>query len=334
MFGYASHGSSVGIANLFREPERERARVFIGAVTSGQHPDALDCVGTRADGTALSVHLTAADIGEADMPLALVFFDEIARHQPDFGLLRETIRRLEAIVDSAPLPIVSFDSAGTVQTWNPAAMRLLGWSPAEIIGRSFPAGAGLVSGETIAELVACGDRLEGIEMLGKSKDGTLCDFAVWAAPLRDVDERVVGAVALLNDVTERNHLERDLQQALMRQRALESTLAIQALTDPLTGLGNRRLFTDRLTAALAAGREAAVLLLDLDDFKSVNDSLGHPVGDAVLVGVAERLRSCLRGADLAARLTAQAQRAVPKGDVLALTFVDEKQGVHMATPYH
>ncbi len=96
------------------------------------------------------------------------------------------------------------------------------------------------------------------------------------------------------------------------REALERRLEYRAFHDPLTGLPNRALFADRLEQALArAGRRGgdgegggivAVLLVDLDDFKGVNDSLGHAAGDALLTAVGERLRSCLRPADTAARL--------------------------------
>jgi len=89
-------------------------------------------------------------------------------------------------------------------------------------------------------------------------------------------------------------------------RQLEHELRAQAFTDPLTSLANRALFMRELEAALGANRSLsgalAVLLLDLDDFKNVNDGLGHHAGDGMLIAVAERLQKCLRASDLAARL--------------------------------
>ncbi|MBI3216725.1 MAG: bifunctional diguanylate cyclase/phosphodiesterase [Mycobacterium sp.] len=93
---------------------------------------------------------------------------------------------------------------------------------------------------------------------------------------------------------------------LAENRRLLVEVANQALRDPLTGLANRDLFHDRLTHAIALqmrdDREVAVLSLDLDDFKLVNDSLGHSAGDALLKSVAERILGCVRSADTAARL--------------------------------
>jgi diguanylate cyclase (GGDEF)-like protein len=97
------------------------------------------------------------------------------------------------------------------------------------------------------------------------------------------------------------------QVALALERAaLSAELTRRASVDPLTGLANRTLFSQRLREALAGpaapGTTPAVLLLDLDDFKTINDSLGHSHGDEVLIVVAERLRACLQPDDLAARL--------------------------------
>jgi diguanylate cyclase (GGDEF)-like protein len=84
------------------------------------------------------------------------------------------------------------------------------------------------------------------------------------------------------------------------------TLEAQTLTDHLTGLLNRKGFDRRLQEIMAradaAGQRAALLLVDLDDFKSVNDSYGHPVGDRLLMAFAERLRTCVRSGDAVARI--------------------------------
>jgi diguanylate cyclase (GGDEF)-like protein len=104
--------------------------------------------------------------------------------------------------------------------------------------------------------------------------------------------RLVGLVGLL---------ARDVAQ----RRALEAQLSFQAFHDPLTGLTNRRRFMEATATALAERSKpgsVAALFLDLDDFKTINDTLGHGAGDEALIAVSERLRSTLRGSDLAARL--------------------------------
>ena len=136
--------------------------------------------------------------------------------------------------------------------------------------------------------------------------------AMIVAPIR-TSEGVIGALSLYRTSREfdqddlelvrlfTNHVAIALENARTRDRLVEA-----AVTDPLTGLPNRRLFTDRVERALArrarSEKRVAVLFLDLDDFKLVNDSLGHAAGDDVLAAVGTRLRTCIRTTDTVARL--------------------------------
>jgi diguanylate cyclase (GGDEF)-like protein len=94
------------------------------------------------------------------------------------------------------------------------------------------------------------------------------------------------------------HLDSDIE----RRKALEAQLAFQAFHDPLTGLANRRRFMSAVSEAISASTTAAVMFVDLDDFKDVNDQRGHEVGDALLAAVGERLRAVVRAGDLVGRL--------------------------------
>ena len=123
------------------------------------------------------------------------------------------------------------------------------------------------------------------------KDGTSFPVEYLSTPIFEDDE-IVGAVVTFKDIAER--------------KALEEQLRHQALHDPLSGLANRALFMDRLEHAFVRanrrGDKIAVLFTDLDNFKVINDSLGHEVGDQLLVAVAERIKDCLHPEDTAARL--------------------------------
>jgi diguanylate cyclase (GGDEF)-like protein/PAS domain S-box-containing protein len=146
----------------------------------------------------------------------------------------------------------------------------------------------------LLEAVVGGDRVERIETVHQRSDGSTMDVWVTLSPVRDAAGAVAGASVIARDISDR--------------KRLEGELAHQALHDALTGLPNRVLFEDRLRQSLQAlPRETAVgnhavLFVDLDDFKVINDTLGHPAGDELLVAVAARLQSAVRGSDTAARL--------------------------------
>jgi diguanylate cyclase (GGDEF)-like protein len=123
-------------------------------------------------------------------------------------------------------------------------------------------------------------------------DGSDVPVQVTASRVAHTPDAPAHLVIIIEDITER--------------KALEAALVHRSLHDPLTGLPNRLLFQDRLWHALERGhRESTptcVLIIDLDGFKAINDRLGHPIGDLVLMAFADRLRSVLRASDTAARL--------------------------------
>ncbi len=192
--------------------------------------------------------------------------------------------RLSAVVDSAPVGIVELDLEGRVQLWNAAAERIFGWTAAEVMGARNPVASGESYAAQLRELRA-GAPLSRVEVSRPRKDGAAVDVEMTSCALRDADGQVYGYLGVYVDVTDRLLLEKELRTA--------------AFTDPLTGLANRARFTATLAAS---GGGASVVLLDLDGFKAVNDTLGHPAGDRVLVEVARRLRVVCRDDDLVARL--------------------------------
>ena len=137
---------------------------------------------------------------------------------------------------------------------------------------------------------ATGERVQSLECALTNRDGDTRQFEILFTNLID-DEHVGGILLNARDVSER--------------KAFEAELAHQAFHDPVTGLANRAMFAEQVRHAIARarreGRTPAVIFLDLDDFKTVNDSLGHAAGDEVLVEFARRLDETIRGADVAAR---------------------------------
>ena len=227
-------------------------------------------------GSTVSLALEAADLAE--------------------NLLEERSRqRFGAMIDNSSDIIGLVRPDLTVQFVTPAVTRILGWDPAELGGTSILT---LIHPDDVAAVTAVLEKallVSGVygpvACRARHRDGSWRPVEGMGTSLLD-DPAVNGIVLNIRDVSERAHLQDELVH--------------QAFHDPLTGLANRALFRDRVRHALAGagrtGQVVEVLFLDLDDFKAVNDGLGHPVGDAVLVAVAERLAACVRAGDTVARL--------------------------------
>jgi diguanylate cyclase (GGDEF)-like protein/PAS domain S-box-containing protein len=208
-------------------------------------------------------------------------------------------RRFQALLAGSSDTTIVLDAAGEVAYVSSSATRVLHLAADQLQGHPMvvfvqrhvhPDDAGQLTA-TLQHLLDTADGEESVEFRLRRPDGTWRDLEGLGRNLLG-DEAVRGLLLTLRDVSERKQLERALTR--------------QAFTDQLTGLPNRALLRDRAQQALRlAGRQgvtAALLLLDLDRFKEVNDTLGHHHGDLLLQQVAERLHGSLRGSDTVARL--------------------------------
>ena len=202
---------------------------------------------------------------------------------------------LSYVVNSSGDAIVTIDDAGKITSWNRAAERLYGYGADEAIGSAGdvvepPHRAG--EQKELLGRVFSGESIDHFETQRLRKDGTLMTVALTVSPVSDDDGTIVSAALTARDVTARVSYEQRLKHL--------------ADHDQLTGLYNRHRFDEELTRELAraarSGAGGALICLDVDDFKSINDSRGHTTGDAVLVNVASILRGRLRSTDVVARL--------------------------------
>jgi diguanylate cyclase (GGDEF)-like protein/PAS domain S-box-containing protein len=300
-----------------------------GSVTLANHPVLVSLrVGRRAVGVVLGIRRDGRDprwvrvniqpmVGsEGTVSGAVASFSDITAARRDAAELRRKEQFLQVLLDTLEEGIVACDDQGRITVFNPAARRLHGLpEDSEPIG-SIPTDQGLRRAdgspmeprENPLIRAMSGEQLRDAAIVLESESGEQRLVSVNGQSLVGDDGWMLGAVVAMHDVTE--------------QKLNEERLAELALHDPLTGLANRILLAERLQkaidglarsieAASASGdgdgdgdgqRGVAVFLLDLDEFKEINDGLGHDVGDDMLIAVGRRLSALVRPSDTVARL--------------------------------
>jgi diguanylate cyclase (GGDEF)-like protein/PAS domain S-box-containing protein len=200
----------------------------------------------------------------------------------------------EALVLNSPIAIVTLDPEHRIQSCNPAFEALFGYAQDEAIGKYLDdlitTSFNREEAEHLTRLVLNGQSIKKTARR-RRKDGSLVDVEIAGVPVL-VNGCQIGALAMYHDISE--------------QVRVEEYLKYLATHDPLTVLPNRSLFYEHINHALIAARQTgsrlAVMFLDLDGFKTINDLFGHARGDELLREVARRFRKTLRGGDLVARL--------------------------------
>ncbi|MEI6415099.1 MAG: diguanylate cyclase, partial [Pseudomonadota bacterium] len=245
------------------------------------------------------------------------------------ALVREALesrsRLFEAALNSAANGIVITDTEARVQWANPAFTVLTGFSLAEAVGRK--PGELIRSGQQdqafyrrLWETILSGQVWRG-EVVNKRKDGTLYHEDLSISPVLAGDGTIQHFVAIKQDITER--------------KAMEAELVQLATIDALTGFANRRHFLSQMEKEWARsqrfGDPAALLMLDLDHFKGINDGYGHAAGDTVLMSFAETVRETLRKVDLPGRLGGEEFAILlPGTDILAACQFAERMREQVA----
>jgi diguanylate cyclase (GGDEF)-like protein/PAS domain S-box-containing protein len=224
-----------------------------------------------------------------------VFLHSIVIDVTDRKRTERQLGLMAAAVENTHEGIVVTDADGIILQVNPAFERITGYPAAEVVGRT-PAllKSGRHSGEFYRELwktLRATGQWTG-EIWNRKKSGDAYPERITISAIRDRAGAITHFVGVFQDITE--------------VKRSEDALRSRAYHDPLTGLPNRSLLYDRLSKAIAHARrneaKIAVLFLDLDRFKNVNDCLGHHVGDDLLQEVAERIKTCCREEDTVARL--------------------------------
>ncbi len=241
-------------------------------------------------------------------------------------LAEEAISQLAAIVQCSEDAIIATDTWATITTWNDGAQHLLGYSALE--AQSMSIAALFSSGDLAREVLSRihhgkSSRLD--EALFQRRDGSHVPVLLSVSPIHKSDGQPIGSAIIARDISARKQAEREM--------------AHRALHDHLTGLPNCSSLTDGLADSISkADREAsgaAVIFVDLDGFKFVNDTLGHEVGDALLQEVAQRLSASVRQEDMLARMGGDEFMVVVNGvteDRVAL-IVAERLSAALRSPF-
>jgi diguanylate cyclase (GGDEF)-like protein/PAS domain S-box-containing protein len=265
------------------------------------HPVTLDGVHRRKDGSTFPVEVRVGLVEVEGRLLMLALARDVTERKEAEDLLQESERRFRQLFEQSVDALFLHDEEGRIVDCNKEACRSLGYARGELLELSI---------EEVAEDVIPASEREArddtpwrralrAEHPGsvsfhvnrhRRKDGTTFPVEVGIGSIEHRGRRLI--LASCRDITVR--------------KELEEALSHQASHDGLTGLPNRQLFAERLAQALSRsdrrGEKIAVIFVDLDDFKAVNDSLGHRMGDRLLVAAAERLRACTRTEDTVARL--------------------------------
>ncbi|HEX6351469.1 sensor domain-containing protein [Actinophytocola sp.] len=265
------------VQDLVGAPLDPRAIIRSGGVAQAVH--------RKADGSPLTIRVSAA---EMDSGYVLVCADETARRRAE--------QYFSTVVASLEEGVVVVGRDGLVESANPAAQRILGVREEDMIGSLSTAGQ--LYDENNARIPEEHYAFVKTSRTGVPRNG-------WVVRLRRSDGRSVWLSISCRPLT----VESSLPAAVVisftditESRAIAARLEHQATHDGLTGLVNRTLVVQRLNAPVRRRGTRCVLFLDLDKFKLINDSLGHAVGDQVLVVIGERLRRCVRAEDLVGRL--------------------------------
>ncbi|MFN8121337.1 MAG: EAL domain-containing protein [Thermoleophilia bacterium] len=289
----AALGRDVAECGLFGDAGPE-VRALLEAAVPADGPDRAEvavCDGTRI----FSLRVAADRDGDGHARSLLLLCTDITRERRLAEDLREREHRFRTLAENAGDNIIRWDTDVRVRYMNPAMAAVFGAPEDEVIGRHphevFPDLRYTAVVDTVEAAIGTGEP-QLLDLRFPGQDGRMEYHQIRIVPERDEAGRVVSVIGVGRDITEKmRHME-----------IVESLLH----TDPLTRLFNRQALHERAPTLLAAaarrGQQVAVMLLDLDHFKAVNDGMGHSAGDVLLRQVADRVAGRLRPDDLLVRL--------------------------------
>jgi diguanylate cyclase (GGDEF)-like protein/PAS domain S-box-containing protein len=275
---------------LSRRHAMHRSR-FSAAPHSRSMSTGSEFAGQRKDGTEFPAEISLLVLETSDG----TFVSSTIRDLTERKRLDREASHFQAVVESSHDAIIGKDMNGVITSWNAGAERLYGYSATEAIGDSVSMLVPPGRDDELPDIlrrVRSGVQVDDFETVRTRKDGTQVDVSLTVSPIRDRNGTVVGASTIARDITHRRRYQDQLQ--------------FLADHDALTGACNRRRFErevgEQVSRARRYGEQAALLVIDLDGFKTINDTYGHRVGDRALKTIVAALMGRLRSTDVVARV--------------------------------
>jgi diguanylate cyclase (GGDEF)-like protein/PAS domain S-box-containing protein len=301
LFGYTS-AEIVGkpYASLAPDDRRHGVEELVQRILAGQHRKQMETVGRRKDGSLVEISLSLSPL--TDPSGAVIGLSSIGRDITARKRAEERTSYLAALVENSNEAVVGKTLDGVVTAWNKGAQRIYGYSAREMIGTSiavvFPPERQNELHEILSR-VRHGHMIENFETERIAKDGRRIYVSLTVSPIIDRHGHLVGFSTIGQDITERKRAEEQIARHAVQLEAL-------AQMDPLTGLLNRRgiqhVLSREVANARRHGSSLMAILIDIDNFKWINDSLGYNIGDQVLREITEKMRECLRLTDYEGRI--------------------------------
>lgn len=287
------------ISRFIRAEDQDTFREHQSRLAQTGEPQSCEVSMERNDGTPFWAHLTgvaAKDIGGASIG-RLVLSDITQRKQAE-AALRESEQRLRAVVETTLDAVITMDSAGIITAWNAQAETVFGWMRYEAIG------------QTVSQLIVPPQYRDaherGFSRYIASGAGQMLNKRTEITALRRNGENFPMEIAITAMRVGNDTLFNAFMRDITERKTAADEIERLAFYDPLTGRPNRRLLIDRLTVSQASCarhcRTGALLCIDLDNFRTINDTHGHHTGDLLLQQVAARLANCIRECETVARL--------------------------------
>jgi diguanylate cyclase (GGDEF)-like protein/PAS domain S-box-containing protein len=300
MFGYDSIDEVKGqsLLALIAAERREQIVDKIRRRAEGLPVESIyETIGLRKDGSKFPLLVSAQRVELSGGARTFTFFIDLSDQKQTEFELRSANEMLSSVLENVPARVFWKDTESRYLGCNSLFARDAGLQrPDELVGKDdfamgWRAQAELYRADDARVMAADLPKL-AFEEPQTTPDGREVWLRTSKVPLHDNDGKVFGVLGIYDDITEQKQAEAQIRQL--------------AFFDSLTGLPNRRLLQDRVQQAMAgsarSGRHGALVMLDMDQFKTVNDTRGHTIGDELLVEVARRLQACVREGDSVARL--------------------------------